>query len=171
MSEQTKSFVARLFKRHHSGLMRYLTARVRSAHDARDIAQETYLRLLQLDQVDFIRDPQSYLFRIASNLSYEFELKQLPGRMTIHSLPDVVWAGLEAGGAPLEDKAEQQAQLSALSRVLDRLEPRYAAVLILHRRDGLTYPEIAEQIGISTHTVKKYLGIALRACREGLASK
>jgi RNA polymerase sigma-19 factor, ECF subfamily len=76
MSEHTKSFVVRLFDRHHGGLMRYLTARVHSAHDARDIAQETYLRLLQLDQVDFIRDPQSYLFRIASNLSRDTPLRR-----------------------------------------------------------------------------------------------
>jgi RNA polymerase sigma-70 factor (ECF subfamily) len=41
---------------------------------------------------------------------------------------------------------------------------------VLHRRDGLTYDEIAERLNISASMVKKYLSAGIRHCREHLRS-
>jgi RNA polymerase sigma-70 factor (ECF subfamily) len=38
-------------------------------------------------------------------------------------------------------------------------------VLLLHRREGMTYEEIGAQVGISTSMVKKYLAQGLQHCR------
>ena len=48
----------------------------RSVADARDLAHEAYVRLLRVKRKDLIRDPQAYLYRIAVNILYEFELKK-----------------------------------------------------------------------------------------------
>src|SRR5688572_15644429 len=57
-------------------LLRFLSRRVRNRSDARDVAQEAYVRLLRLDRQELIRDPQPYVYRLAANLVHEFELKR-----------------------------------------------------------------------------------------------
>ena len=59
-----------------SDLVRFIARRLRSVADARDVAHEAYVRLLRVKRKDLIRDPQAYLFRIAVNILYEFELQK-----------------------------------------------------------------------------------------------
>lgn len=46
------------------------------------------------------------------------------------------------------------------------LKEQTQAILILKKRDGLSRAEIAKQLGISVHTVKKHLLKAVAWCRE-----
>jgi len=159
-----KSFVVELFSQQRGRLMRYLTARVRSAADAQDIAQETYLRLLRLERVDLVRDPQAYLFRVAANLAREHDLDRARARLGPVEANQTLWSDADA----IEVAVDRDALVARMQRALGALQPHHRAVLILHRRDGMTYEEIARELGISFHTVKKYLSVALASCREVL---
>ena len=148
-------------------LVRFIARRLRSATDARDLAHEAYVRLLRVKRKDLIRDPQVYLYRVAVNLLYEFELKRRAdslglARCAAYELSDV------ASGRPEEDVEALQTR-KRIEVVLASLSPKCRAVFILYRRDGLSYKEIAAEVGISTNMVKKYLSRALRHCREHLA--
>jgi RNA polymerase sigma-19 factor, ECF subfamily len=169
MQPDRKGFVRRLYQHQGGALLRYLTWRVRNANDAQDIAQEAYLRLLRFERVDLIRDPQGYLFRVAANLAREHQLRQAKEPLDIRAATDLLL--LEAGCDRLEDSVDREARLAQLYRVIAGLDPRHRAVLLLHRRDGMTYEEIATELGISFHTVKKYLSIALAACRAALPAQ
>src|SRR5215831_11895053 len=57
--------VERLFAEHNRALIRFLRTRVRSDQEARDVAQEAYVRLLQIDQPGTISFLRAYLFRTA----------------------------------------------------------------------------------------------------------
>ena len=162
MDNEREPFVARIAARHGEDLLRYLKRRVRTRVDANDLAQEVYLRLLRLEQHSLIRDPQSYVFRIAANLAHEFALKN----------PDSsVPADFEE---PATDAREIERNLDAkvharrLKAALDELSPKCRTVFILHRRDEMTYEEIARHVGISMSMVKKYLALALQHCRKRL---
>jgi DNA-directed RNA polymerase specialized sigma24 family protein len=48
------------------------------------------------------------------------------------------------------------------------LPAKFQAVLILQYRDGLSYEEIAERLGVTTHAVKKYVMQGLALCRTRL---
>jgi len=146
------------------GLLRYLQRRLGSSVDARDIAQETYARLLRVGQADLIRDPQAYLFRIAANLAYEFELNQRRERAQLGVAPSI--EELERlTPLSLEDQTDLAAHMARLNKAMARLSPKSRAALILHRRDGLTYEEIAQRMGTSVHMVKKYITSGLELCR------
>jgi RNA polymerase sigma factor (sigma-70 family) len=147
-------------------LLRFIARRVRSIVDARDLAQETYVRLLRLDRKDLIRDPRPYLYRIACNILYEFELKRKSDL-----------AGLRRWSADRRDEFESEGiEACTENLVLERrleaalrgLTPKCRAVVILHRREGMTYEEIGLKIGISSGMVKKYLARGLKHCRECL---
>jgi RNA polymerase sigma-70 factor (ECF subfamily) len=166
VSKTVDAFVARIAAEYGEDLVRFLARRVRRAVDARDLAQEAYVRLLRLDRKDLVRDPQPYLYRVAANLLHEFELKR---RADVDGLRR--WTEEQAihGGTPAVDReAESRAIREQLTRVLQELTPKCRAVLILHRRDGMTYDEIGQRLGISASMVKKYLAIGLRHCRSRL---
>ncbi len=159
--------VQRLAAEHNDDLIRFISRRVRSAADARDVAQEAYVRLLRLERTDLIREPRAYLYRIAANVLYEFQLKQRSDQAGLVRWHSELGTAAAAGADP---EIELLAMRRSMESALAQLSPKCRAVLILHRRDGLTYDEIAEQIGISASMVKKYLIQGLRHCRKVLAN-
>src|SRR5262249_57323704 len=74
--QETTRFVEGLAQDCGNDLVRFIARRLRSAAEARDLAHEAYVRLLRVKRRDLIRDPQAYLYRIAANVLYEFELKK-----------------------------------------------------------------------------------------------
>src|SRR5258707_12615764 len=63
--------VARLFQEHNRTLVRYLAVRLQSVQEAKEIAQEAYVRLLQLDQPGVESFLKSYLYRVATTLAFD----------------------------------------------------------------------------------------------------
>lgn len=163
VSRSTDPWVAHVAREFGQDLLRFLSRRVRTAADARDLAQEAYVRLLRLDRKDLIREPLPYLYRIAANLLHEFELKR---RAEVEGLRRLYEEQVGTDDQASSAQAAEEGVVSReLARLLSGLSPKCRAVLVLHRRDGMTYDEIAERIGISPSMVKKYLAIGLRHCR------
>ncbi len=63
---------------------------------------------------------------------------------------------------------DAQQCLEKLQRALDQLSPQARATFMMHRRDGLSFDEIAARLGISRALVKKYLMRALMQLRQPL---
>ncbi len=151
---------------HGHDLVRFIAKRMRSSADACDIAQETYIRLLRLDRKDLIRDPRPYLYRIAANLLYEAELRR---RADASGMARLAADAETDAGAGYEENGPEMAELrDRLARALEGLSPKCRAVLLLHRREQMTYDEIGAVLGISSAMVKKYLAQGLKHCREKL---
>ncbi|MEQ1771522.1 MAG: sigma-70 family RNA polymerase sigma factor [Devosia sp.] len=166
MNRTANSYIEQLAADHGGDLLRYLSRRVRTAADARDLTQEVYVRLLRLERKDLIQNPQAYLYRVAANLLHEFELRR---RSDLDGLRR--WAAEpaeRADGVGLDRLADNVAIGRELHKVLAELSPKCRAVVILHRRDGMTYDEIAAVLGISSSMVKKYLLAGLKHCRARL---
>jgi len=147
-------------------LVRFIARRLRSASDARDLAHEAYVRLLRVERRDLIRDPRAYLYRIAANILYEFELKRKADAVGLTRWSEYHRADAES--SHFESNVEALVTRNRIETVLGQLSPKCRAVVILYRRDGMTYEEIGAHIGISTSMVKKYLARGLRHCREHL---
>ena len=143
-------------------MLRFLRARLASEEDARDLAQEAYLRLLRASKDKLIENPSAYLFRIARNLVYEW--------YSSHSSRYEMVTDVEVldEGASVESRAESAQQLKRLDEVLANLPPKCRAAILMHRHQGMTYAEIASSLGVSTNMVKKYLSQGLSRCRKRL---
>jgi RNA polymerase sigma-70 factor (ECF subfamily) len=154
-------------EQHQPGLYRFLIRRLRGAEDAQDLAQDVYLRFLQVQHNELVRQPQAYLYRIAANLVSEFSLRRKNHPVTYDSRavqnrtehPDDIWTD-EVG-----ESLNRQQELQQLEHVLTQLPAAYQAVLLLRTRDGLSRDEIAKELGLSPQTVKKYLFRAIAHCR------
>jgi len=166
-SSQTARVVHDLFVESRPELMRYLAFRVRHATESEDLAQEVYLRMMRLDQVHLIRNPRAYLFRVAASVLAD------RGRGQSRRIATNGWS-VETESHPdgAADPFEQVLWRQRLGRVnvaIDELPERCRRALVLHRRDGWTYDEIAADLGVSRSMVKKYLRRALVLCRRALA--
>ncbi len=156
-----------VFRDYTPTLLRYLTSRIGSEAEARDLAQEAYLRLTRVADGDLIRQPEAYVFRIAANLANEFLLKRRKSSETVE-LDTVLETGIDGDKAAFEQQLEARSSLRRLETILEELPPLYRAVLLLRRRDGLSHAEIASELNISPHTVHRYLTRALASCRAAL---
>ncbi|MCY4427771.1 MAG: sigma-70 family RNA polymerase sigma factor [Halieaceae bacterium] len=146
-------------------LVRYLRSRLPSEDDAGDLAQEAYLRLLRLKDDHLILNPEAYLFRIASNLVHEYWLRAKSDAAETGYELDELTGNMQTP----EILAGQRQVLDELERAIALLPQVQQSVILLHRRDGKTYEEIAGDLQISRDMVKKHLGKALARCRAYLA--
>jgi RNA polymerase sigma factor (sigma-70 family) len=55
-----------------------------------------------------------------------------------------------------------------LYRVLQKLPPKLRIVLVLRRVEGLTVPDMAEQMGTSEASIKRWLRKAEAALHDGI---
>lgn len=158
-----KPSVEEIFDRRYEDLVRFVRYRIRDPDEVRDLAQEAFMRLLRHDRKELIERPEAYLFRIAANLAYEHRL-----RLDRHGTEPAAAEELaDRSGAP-EPRAHDQERLVRIERAFDRLPPLPRAALLLQRRDGLGYAEIAARLGTTKHMVKKHLSRAMAACRSAL---
>ena len=84
-----------MIRRHHDALVGFLRRRLRVSEDADDVAQETYVRLLQYEGSREIRSPTSMLFRIAINVANDLGRFQVARRESDRRSLDDVDTGIE----------------------------------------------------------------------------
>jgi RNA polymerase sigma factor (sigma-70 family) len=168
MPELKKALLERLFAQHRKSLEGFFRRRIRSRAAAADLAQEVYLRLLRVNDTDAIRNPEGYLYTVASNLVREHAvLEKRYGAESEFDEPSLQYA---LGQPPeLDEFLDTQVRTQRLAEVLSQLPPKCQAAVLMKYAQGLSYEEIAARLEVSTHMVQKYLGQALAHCRKRMA--
>lgn len=146
-------------------LVRFLGSRLANKRDAEELAQEVYLRLLRMEDVSHIRNPRAFALRIAAHIAHEFHM--LARNRLEHG--SELLDHLEAPGDPMTTASDDE-QMAILDSALRKLSPKCRAVVLLHRRDKMTYKEIAMHFNLSVGMVKKYLAQGVAACQKELAA-
>jgi RNA polymerase sigma-70 factor (ECF subfamily) len=150
-------FVAQAFRRYGMGLHRYLERRLSSPQDADDLTQEVYLRLLRLEDTEFVRKPQAYLYGVASNVVREYRMRSDLERERMSFDSDLMQDETDhPHELQADDLADRLHTVRQLEKALDQLPPMHRAIIVLLKRDGLTYEEAAQATGLSWWTVEKY---------------
>lgn len=143
-------------------LKQRLARRLGNAEQAGDALQDTWLRLESRDDIDGVRDPASYLLRMAVNLAYD----QL-GRHGRLATRDEIDALLDEAPDPAPGPAqiaEDRSEMAALAALIARMPPRRRQVLVMVRWEQLPQREVARRLGISLRTVEKELKDAHDFC-------
>jgi RNA polymerase sigma-70 factor (ECF subfamily) len=168
MPEPRKGLVERLFAEHRRALQAFFYRRIRTKSDAPDLAQEVYVRMLRVSDIQAVRDPERYLYTVASNLVKEYAvLDRWQSRSTDLDAADVQQ---RLGELPTpEGQLDVTQRVARLRTVLAQLSPKCRAAVVLQYRHGLSYQEIGERLNVSPHMVKKYLAQGLAHCRRRMA--
>lgn len=158
------------FSEHSAVLRRFLASRVGNVNDIDDLVQEVFTRLLRVRDTELVRDPLAYLFGIAANVAREFLQRRYQDSVMFDSeVADRTPPGAERladGGV-----AERLELGDQLNRALNKLPPTHRLVILLVKRDGLSYAEASRTTGLSVHTIEKYLVEARALLRVILTGK
>jgi RNA polymerase sigma-70 factor (ECF subfamily) len=158
------SKVEKLFREHNEMLLRFLKARLGSDADARDAAQEAYVRLLQLDEPDQPSFLRAYLYRIAANVATDaLRRRRMRGASVVEEPSD-------APDPAMQERAlAARQQLGIVEAALGELPPRCREAFLLSRDEGWSSAQIAVRLGVSDRMVRMYLARALEHVQSALA--
>jgi RNA polymerase sigma-70 factor (ECF subfamily) len=152
-----------LFHCHNAELVRFLRVKLRNEAEAREVAQEAYVRLLQLRNTGTVSFLRAYLFKIAANLAIDRVREKRP--------PLDAWTSrVETVADPFDiERSVLAAEDYALFlRCLDELTPKCREAFELHRMQKLSTSQVAERLHITPRMVRKHVSRALIYCRYRL---
>jgi RNA polymerase sigma factor (sigma-70 family) len=159
-------FVERLFERHGRPLMSYLANLLAHKADAEDVLQETYARLLKVDDLDTAEHrARAYLFKIATNLAYDRFQQRKAQRRSEDAIAAPAVAPLSESPEHIVDLAQG---VDIIKKTLRELTPRRRRVFLLRASEGLSYEAIAERLGASKRTVEREMKHTLEVCQQRL---
>ncbi len=148
-------------------LMAFFYRRLQCLDTAKDLTQETFLRLLCCEQRAFTQNRRALAFFIAGNLTVDHFCKKSV-RDRYASWPDEALDALESipCNAPgPEQRAMIWQDLERLGAALDELSEESRRAFYLSAIEGLTYAQIGECLGVSERVVGKRIANTLKRCR------
>jgi len=153
-----------LVKRFERPVLSVIVRMVGDPVEAEDLAQETFVKAYRhLRRYDPGRKLASWLFKIAHNTTLDHLRRRRPegvGPAVAAEPADDGSATIvpEAPAAAEPDRIAERGELmAALDTALGRIEPAYREALLLRFREGLSYLEIADVLGLPINTVKVHL--------------
>lgn len=152
-----------LFYSYHQKLGAYILRLTESFPLTEEIVQDVFLSIWQNRAcLGDISKFEPYLFVIARNRAFNC-LKQMARE---HSRRRE-WASLRRDEPEMGDALQAADGYDRLiDKAVDKLPPQQKKVYLLRNQEGMGYPAIAIQLGLSATTVKKHMSLALRSIRE-----
>jgi RNA polymerase sigma-70 factor (ECF subfamily) len=162
------SELSKLFEQHNRHLVSFLAHRLGNEAEARDVAQEAYVRVLQLNEPGAISFLRAYLYRTAANLATDrLRHRTRAGRL------DPTYDGDALTNALSPDRQVlAREELTLVRQALLELPARYRRAFVLHRFEDRSTEEIARDLRLRPTQVRLYLRRALAYCGlrlEGLS--
>lgn len=152
-SSPLHSEVARLYTDHHGWLRGWLRNKLGDAHQAADLAHDTFVRLLSRDDLIEAREPRAFLTTVAQRVLFNHYRRQQLERAYLDALAQ---APTHFAQSP-EERAILLETLVEIDQMLDGLPAAVKHAFLLSQLDGMPQADIARELGISITTVKRYI--------------
>lgn len=154
-----------------SGLENFLRSRFSHEVEAEDAIQELWMRIEKVDD-DRIKDPLSYLFKMAHNLAIDHKRSVQMQTRRESAWMETRIQRVANDTIDNEPNAERillsRERLREVDGILESLPERTSKIFRMFRVDGVPQKVIAHEEGISVSAVEKHL---MRAYREILKLK
>lgn len=166
-----------LLSRYERPVFSLIFRMVRDREAAEDLAQETFIKILNnLDRYSPEFKFSSWLFKIANNLTIDHLRRRRVDTISIEGSPDAATAEsakatsiavVSGDESPLEE-LESRELGTAIERAIGKLRPEYRACIMLRHVEDKSYEEIAEIVKLPLGTVKTYIHRARHELRAAL---
>lgn len=183
-SEQDKRLISRaqagdsgafrlLVERHQRRVFAIALGLVRDEQDAREIAQEAFLRVHKgLPQFHGGSSFFTWLYRIVTNLSIDLMRKPSRREAELHFALEV-----DEGESPLLPASDadpydvvRRGQISLrIQAALEQLPPYHRGVILMREVEGMSYEEMAEAMQVSKGTIMSRLFHARKKLQRALS--
>lgn len=149
-----------LYSDHHSWLDGWLRSKLGNAADAADLAQDTFLRVLNRSELWELRTPRAFLRTVARGLVIDHWRREELERAYLEALAH----------SPLHETPSPESRelvfelLESIAKMLDGLKPNVRRAFLLAQCEGISHKQIAERMSISVRSVERYVADALYHC-------
>jgi RNA polymerase sigma factor (sigma-70 family) len=140
-----------VYRAHHPALLRFLRARTGSLDEARDVAQEAFRKLLELERLDDVGFLAGFLWKTAQNIVIDRQRHRANRRRLD---PIALFEPTKQFPSP-ESWLDAQQRLKIIDRAIDRLTPMCRSVFVLRIMHERAPDEVAAELGISTRLVRQ----------------
>lgn len=162
--EERARLVAKLFQEHNRALVSFLRAKLHNDAEAREVAQEAYVKLLQLESPGVVGFLQAYLFKIAANLAIDRIRRQAVGDRLLEE-GALLFDEVDAAASP-ERICFGRRDLERISKAMDHLPEKCREAFVMHVLLERPIKDVAAELDISTRMVGYYLADAMEVCRR-----
>lgn len=159
-----RSFITNLYHSHFNLLHSFLEARTRCRETAAELVQETFIRMMGLNEPP--QNPVGYAYQVARNLAVDHSrqgtVRQYAecDEMMLEEIPDT-----QPDAASL---VYQGQRLRLIEAAIAELPPQCRRTFVLHRFGNMTQIEVSEELGISRQMVERHVSKALAHMRKRL---
>jgi len=178
--ESSDDIFERLYRRYYGRVRQLLLRYGVPADRAQDLAQETFIKVL--NGIKSYRPEfkfSSWIFKIANNAAIDhlrrknIDTLSLDGAPSAETPEQMRATSLQLGDrgeSPL-DEVENRELGTAIERAIARLRPEYRSCIMLRHVEGYSYEEIAETLDLPLGTVKTYIHRARNELRGYLEDR
>ena len=166
MEDETKStWIVAALDRYENHLVRYATWILGDIERARDVVQETFLRLCKEQPARVGNHLAQWLFTVCRNLAFDVRKKE--NRMSPLTDPEIIPAVYERPGASLE----REETASHVLQIMETLPKNQREVLRLKFQSDLSYKEISVITKLSVTNVGFLIHTAIKTLRKELLAE
>ncbi len=157
-----EKFVEQALGDYESQLIAYATTILHDIDRARDVVQDTFIRLCQQDVAKVEANLKSWLFTVCRNRALDILRKE----KRITPLDDIRWQKVAGPDLQPDESAEHEERLSLLMGFLNHLSPNQREVILLKFQQNLSYLEIREVTGLTTGNIGFLIHTGLKRLRD-----
>jgi len=147
---------------HEGPLVRYAHHFLGDLDRARDVVQDTFIKLLKCDQAEVSGHLRPWLFKVCRNRAIDICRKESRMSLADSNTLDQNVNGAKNPAAVVEDRESSQ----HLSTLIGDLNERHQEILRLKFQSAMSYKEIAEVMGITVSNVGFILHTAIQKVRK-----
>ncbi|VVE36607.1 RNA polymerase sigma 70 [Pandoraea aquatica] len=163
MADSARATLRELLVERYGQLKTLLSRKLGSSDLAGDALQDTWVRLENTENIEPVRNPGAYLYRMAYHAAIDKQRAE-DRRLSVGEIETMLdLVSPDPGPAQI---AEANSDLHELARVLEQMPQRRRDILLAVRLDGLAQREVAERFGISLRLVELELKKAQEFCAE-----
>ena len=148
-----------LFYRWHQQLAEYVLRLTRSQCMTEEIVQDAFMKIwMKKEQLPEVENFHAWLFILCRNHTFNC-LRQLAR----NNIQQQAWIAQVIQQAQSTEEPTRESCFTLLEEAVGQLSPQQRKVYLLSRREGLKQEDIARQLRLSPHTVKRHMSLALIA--------
>ena len=160
-------FIEKAVEQHESALIGYARTFVYDLDRARDVVQDTFIRLCQQDP-EKVRDSlKGWLFTVCRNRCLDVLRKD----KRIEPLDELRWQKVAGSETAPDEQVEKDEQVAHVMRYMDRLAKNQKEVILLKFQQGMSYAEIRDVTGLTEGNIGFLIHTGLKMLREWLPQK
>ncbi len=165
--QEFESFIEQSVTDYESSLIGYARTYLYDLDRARDVVQDTFIRLCKQDPKKVKVHLKSWLFTVCRNRCLDVIRKD----KRIAPLDEVGWHKIASNDDSPTEKAEHNDRHLDVMRYMDRLSDNQKEVILLKFQQGLSYDEIQRVTGLTSGNIGFLIHAGMKRLRGWMMEK